>query len=132
MGKPGTFDYKDEQILANNIKDCSVVRRLYGQDAVMKHLKSNLMIIVDAKDIPNQQWGNHNFIKGTAILVNDLHGFNGKIEVACRVACGRLHKLKDRIKGEKVNILDHLDLLLPKFQKVLAYLLFKMESKTVQ
>ncbi|MBA2369936.1 MAG: hypothetical protein H0V82_13110 [Candidatus Protochlamydia sp.] len=116
MGKLGTLDFKDNEIIANYVEDPTHVRRLYGQDAVLKHLKSDLRIIVETKDIQEQQRGKYNFIEGKAVLINDLHGFNGKIEVACKIACGKLYLLKSLIQGETINILDHLELLLPTFE----------------
>lgn len=118
MGKPGTLDFNDTQIILDHVKDSNVIRRLCGQDAVIKHLKSELSIIVNAKDIHKQHRGNYNFIDGKAVLVNSPNSFNEKIEVTCRIACGGMYKLKERITGETVNILDHLELLLPKFQSI--------------
>lgn len=115
MGKLGALDYNDEKIILNHFENETTIKQTFGEDAVRKHLKSDLMVIVKAKDIQQQYRGNYSFIKAKAVLVNDLFGFNGRIEVPCRVACGKLYKLKDSIKGETINILDHLDLLLPNF-----------------
>lgn len=125
MGKPGTLDHHDARVIADHVEDPTIVKGLYGQDAVMKHLKSDLSIIVDAKEITKQSMGSGGFIDGKATLVSDPKNFNGKIEVPCKVACGHLYKIKPFLKSDSVNILDYLDLLLPKFQNCVGLFTFQ-------
>ena len=116
MGKPGTLDHQEAQIISDHVEDFSLVKALYGQDAILKHLKSDLRIVLETKEVVKHYKGKSEFIEGKAILINDPKQFNGKLEIKCRVAGGHLYKLKPVLKGDTVNILDHLDLLLPKFQ----------------
>ena len=118
MGKPGTLDDIDAQIIASTVESETVLKRLYGEDTVKKHLKSDVQIVVNAKEIDKQYRGNYKLIEGIAVLENKTLSFNGKLVIPCKVACGRLYQLKDHIKGETINILDHLDLLFPKFESI--------------
>src|ERR1700740_1371188 len=97
MGKPGTLDDQDGEIIEKYVKDPLTIKRLYNQDAVLKHLKSDLKIMVEAQDLQKQQRGDYSFIDGKAVLMNAAYSYNGKIEVKCRIACGKLYLLKDRI-----------------------------------
>lgn len=125
MGKTGTLDFTDVESIENFVDSHDVINRIFTEDVVMKHLKSDLKIIVEAKYIQKQHRGNSNFIDGKAVLVNDLFDFNSKIEVDCKVACGKLYLIKEKIEKENItdetiNILDmgYLDLLLPKFDRI--------------
>jgi hypothetical protein len=112
----GTFTKKDDRQIKVYGGFC---KALYGKDIILKHLKSDLKFMVKAEDIQKQNIGQYDFIDGNAILVNDLYDFHGRVEITCSIACGSLYKLKERIRGNgEVNLLDHLDLLLPKFQSV--------------
>lgn len=113
MGKPGTFSIEDERIISTYVESPAVAKVLYAKDIILKHLGSELKILVNAKDIHRLQKGNYRFIKGKATLVNKAFSFNGKVEVPCRIACGSLYTLKDVITEDVVNILDYLDHLIP-------------------
>ncbi|MBA2368326.1 MAG: hypothetical protein H0V82_04795 [Candidatus Protochlamydia sp.] len=117
MGKPGALTWEDA-ILESFDKEPVTLKLEGGLDIIRKHLKSELKIMVKVKDINKQLRGQYDFIKGVGVLTNDLHDYNGKIQIKCRIACGKLYLLKERVSGDLINILDHLDLLLPKFESV--------------
>lgn len=128
MGKPGTLTLDEAWVIAEHVKNPEVAKRIYHEDAVLKHLKSDLGIFIEAKDIPknpNTNFGPYRFIKGKARLLNIAHNFNNKIEIDCRVACTKLGKLSKFIKNGEVNILDHLDQLLPIGQKGIGLFTFQ-------
>lgn len=123
MGKLGTLDYKDEQIINRYVTDSTSVQRLYAQDAIIKLRESKLGIFVQARDLHFQGHGSYDFIKGKARLINSKFGFNGKVEIDCIVACGNLYKLGN-LKGE-INIVDHFNLLLPKNRECIGLFTFQ-------
>ncbi len=51
MGKPGTLDHHDAQIISDHVEGSTEVKALYGQDAILKHLKSDLSIILETKEV---------------------------------------------------------------------------------
>lgn len=125
MKAPGTLDHNDVQFLQEHVENYALIKRIYGRDIVLKHLNSHLRIMVDAKDIRKQFTGRGGFIDGQAILVNDAYHLHGTIEVPCKVASGNLFKLQAILEGDRVNILDHVDLLLPKFQNCIGLFTFQ-------
>ncbi|MCE2982923.1 MAG: hypothetical protein LW832_05095, partial [Parachlamydia sp.] len=124
MGNPNTLNLpkplsSEELELLTEDRDHTSIMRIYAQDVFVKHEKSNLKILVKAEDLRKQQFGRYSFIKAKAVLTNDIYDCHNIIELTCRVACGRLYKLKDRLSSEdEINIFDHLDLLLPTWESV--------------
>lgn len=117
MSKIGALNEKDAWVIAQNFENSQVVKRVYGEDAVLKHLKSDLSVVLKTRNIPKAFFYDYKLIDGVARLSNRGQGFNSKLEIPCKVACTNLHRLQGVMKGDEVNILDHLGLLLPMHQR---------------
>lgn len=127
MGKLGTLTADDAWAIETIVKNPEVAKRMYNEDAVLKHLKSDLRIIIDEKELSKISGtpGTYKFIEGKARLINATHNFNTKLEVSCKIASTQLSKLKPLIKNSEVNVLDHLDILIPKIQKGVGLFTFQ-------
>jgi hypothetical protein len=125
MHRTGILSEKEQQIILKNVENLREVKRLYGQDVVKKHLKSELKILIEAEEIQKLEWGSHQFIEGKAVLINEAIGAESTVVVPCQISCGSLYKLKNCVRGKVIDLFEHLDRLLPKFTKCIGLVTFQ-------
>lgn len=117
MTRQGLLSDKEANLIDEHVEDPVIVKALYGQDAVFKHLDSTLQILVDAEELYRLKRESYQFVKAKAVVTNNAYGFNGKIEIECHVACSKLYKLQEVIQGGRnINVLDYLSHLIPNFK----------------
>lgn len=112
MEKLEALTKQDADKLMAHIESQLTLTRRFALDAVVKHQESKVSIYVQTQDITRANPFSYEFVKAKAVLINEKYDWNNKIEVDCLVASNKLYQLKDS-KNNKINLLDHLNLLLP-------------------
>lgn len=98
-------------------------QQLFALDAFLKHRTNKLSIEISLNEIKSKM-ASYELIQGEARLHNGTGGFNGELKIDRLVACGHWHRLS-AIKGDKINLMEHLEKLIPTSGKGVGFLTFQ-------